>query len=424
MSDGLDELFTVKKLCLRDNTPQDDVLPDGRQVAPSGYWSETRDEDASVGGVEHNETPKPAKASRAVGQALRLTYFDDCSHSVKKLWILKGLIARGETSSWIGPPGSGKSALLTEISIACAAELDWRGHKAKEGCGIVYFALERADLQKRRFRAHSKRDGHLGLPIAIADEIVDLMRPDCTDKIIATVRAAEQHFGCKVGLVVIDTFAKGIAAGGGDEDKARDQNMVMANLRRVHSEISVHIAIVGHTGKNEDRGARGSNAHVGDVDLMVQISGSGAHIKTAEIIKANDQPERVLGQFKLQCVELGKDEDGDPITTAIVSDDDMGEASASTRAGKAKVANLAQVPKAALRALVECLGDGLSPPPADEHVPAGAKGVTLARWRERLAKLSIINEDGNPRQQLSRIVVTLRNAGKIGTWEDFVWPVT
>jgi len=56
------------------------------------------------------------------------------------------------------------------------------------------------------------------------------------------------------GLIVIDTYAKGIAANGGDEDKARDQNRAAANLRRVQSLVDIHIALVGHTGKDESRG--------------------------------------------------------------------------------------------------------------------------------------------------------------------------
>jgi hypothetical protein len=157
------------------------------------------------------------------------------------------------------------------------------------------------------------------LPIAVADAVIDLLNPACVEIIVATVRAAEQQFGRDVGLIIIDTYAKGIAANGGDEDKARDQNRAAANLRNVHARLDVHIALVGHTGKDESRGARGSNAHVGDVDVMVQISGDT--IKVAQVIKGNDQPERVVAQFKLEPFELGRDEDGDPITTSIVSTD-------------------------------------------------------------------------------------------------------
>jgi hypothetical protein len=262
----------------------------------------------------------------ASGRALSLTYFDDCGAYAAKRWILKGILALGETSAWIAPPGAGKSALLTEIAKHAAGGIDWRGHRSKMACGVVVLALERGDLFKRRLQVYHLRDGLTGLPIAVADAVIDLLNPACVEIIVATVRAAEEAFGCAVGLIILDTYAKGIAANGGDEDKARDQNRAAANLRNVHAQLKVHIALVGHTGKNEERGARGSNAHVGDVDVMIQISGD--EIKVAQVIKGNDQPERAVARFKLEAFELGRDEDGDPITTAIVTNEDLGDAPA------------------------------------------------------------------------------------------------
>jgi hypothetical protein len=361
-------------------------------------------------------------ARKITAKPLGLTFFEECDKFTLKDWILKGVIAKGETSSWIAPPGAGKSALLTEIAVHAAQKADWRGHKAKASCGVLYLAFERADLVKRRLNAYRRRDGVYGLPITVADNIIDLMKPGCVDIIIATVLKAEAQFHREVGLIIVDTFAKGIAAGGGDEDKAKDQNKVLAHLRRLHELLSVHIAIIGHTGKNEDRGARGSNAHVGDVDLMVQIGGDT--IKTAEVIKGNDQPERVLAQFKLVPFDLGIDPDGDAITTSILSADQFEPMASDRKRKKGKGAGLAPVPKAALKALYECVADGATPAPANAHVPTGVTGVTLDIWRDRLFALAIINPDGAYREQFKRIRVTLQNAGAIGVWEAFAWPVT
>jgi AAA domain len=390
---------------------------DQAPMLDSSYSPEPARDDAA-----NPEFEAPATTSRII-PPLKLTYFDGCSVFALKRSILKGIIACGETSAWIAPPGAGKSALLTEISVHCAAKIDWRGHKAKEACGVVIFALERGDLFKRRLLAYQQRDGLQGLPIAVADAVIDLLHPNCVDVIVSTIREAEQQFGCSVGLIGIDTYAKGIAANGGDEDKARDQNRAAANLRNVHTRLEnkAHIALVGHTGKNEDRGARGSNAHLGDVDVMVQISGDT--IKVAEVIKGNDQPERTLAEFKLEAFELGRDEDGDPITTSIVSTQHFDAAQGST-GSKAKKGDLAPIPKAALHALHECVADGPTLAPLDAHVPAGVTGVTLDLWRDRLLKLAIINAKGNHREQFKRIRVTLQNSSTIGIWDDFVWPVT
>jgi hypothetical protein len=368
-------------------------------------------------------TPPKLEAASIHTQPLKLTYFDECGDYANKQWILKGIIALGETSAWIAPPGAGKSALLTEIAVHCAAQIDWRGHRAKAGYGVVVLALERGDLFKRRLHVYQQRDGLTGLPIAVADAIIDLLDPNCVETIVSTVRTAERRFGREVGLIILDTYAKGIAASGGDEDKARDQNRAAANLRKVHAQLDVHIALVGHTGKDESRGARGSNAHVGDVDVMVQISGET--IKVARVIKGNDQPERTVAQFKFEAFELGRDEDGEPITTAIVTTETLDEP-IGTQPAESSKRKLPPKPQAALRALHGCVAGAEVPQSVDERSSAGAKGIALDVWRSRLEKLAIINTKGkgNPREQFVRICKRLNEERLIGIADGFVWPVT
>ena len=54
--------------------------------------------------------------------------------------------------------------------------------------------------------------------------------------------------------------------------------------------------------------------------MMVQIS-VAEDVRTAAITKINDGVEGVLTRFRMMPVTLGHDEDGDPIATAIVSDE-------------------------------------------------------------------------------------------------------
>src|SRR5215471_5374061 len=54
--------------------------------------------------------------------AFPFSTFDDATAApASKRWLLKGLLACGETSVWIGGPGSLKSALLTDIAVSIAA---------------------------------------------------------------------------------------------------------------------------------------------------------------------------------------------------------------------------------------------------------------------------------------------------------------
>ena len=329
--------------------------------------------------------PKPALTP------IPLTFFADLADTpTPRPWLIKNVIARDETSSWIAPPGKGKSALLTDIAVHTAAGKDWRGRRVKECSGVVYFALERADLVRRRLAAYKLRDSLGALPIAVTGQMIDLLDRRCVDQILAAIRDAEQHFDCAVGLVIFDTYSKGIAAGGGDEDKAKDQNVVQANLRRLFDrDCHVHIAGVGHTGKDESRGERGSNARLADVDMQVQITGD--IIKIASITKANDQPEGVLTGFKLEPFDFGADEDGDPFRTFIIGPELYSAEQGISRQRPSDKQMLA------LRALAEVvLSQGRRPPPG-LWPAAGHQG----RRRRRLARRTLPAQRARPRSPQS-----------------------
>jgi hypothetical protein len=42
--------------------------------------------------------------SHDIPDAVALTFFDDLTQPACKPWLIKNVIARGETSSWIAPP--------------------------------------------------------------------------------------------------------------------------------------------------------------------------------------------------------------------------------------------------------------------------------------------------------------------------------
>ncbi|WP_081369243.1 AAA family ATPase [Bradyrhizobium japonicum] len=249
---------------------------------------------------------------------------DDCA----KAHIIKGIFAWGETSAWIAPPGGLKSALLASAAISIALNQPWFGRRAPGNpVGVVYFALERADLVKRRLIAHRRKLGlseSHPIPIVVQSGMLDMMNPATVALVVEAVQRAEGYFSqlpeCHcAGLLIFDTFAKMIAAGGGDENSAKDQGRVFANLQRIKDELgNPHIALIGHTGKDEARGARGSNALYGDVDVLVTIGGDT--VKTATVTKANDIPDGPLFSFASEIVEFGSDEDGDPITVNIVTE--------------------------------------------------------------------------------------------------------
>jgi hypothetical protein len=362
-------------------------------------------------GADHSE--------HAQAKALPFVPFSEINVDIKKPWIIKGVIARGETSAWIGGPGKGKSALVAgDLALHVACGWDWRGYRCKEKCAVIVLAFERPALVLRRLEACRRKHKIKGdLPIVvIRAPDLDIMQRDAVAILTDTIRAVERRFSLPVGLVIVDTFSKTLAYGGGDEDKAKDQNKARDHLRRVQEQTNVHFALIGHTGKDAARGERGSNAGLGDTDIEITITGDLT--KTARVSKANDQAEGLLTSFTLETFDFGQDEDGDAITTSIVSADRV-QAEKQQRE-----LTLSPTNTAGLRALHECLADLGRAPPHPAHIPGGVTCVTLDEWREYLFKLGTINKEGSYREQFRRIRVTLKNTGLIGIWEENVWTVT
>lgn len=131
-----------------------------------GAWMPSRFPSWRARGDEHHLDEQcrsiPARPeARSVGDLrFKFELLDDLGDDPpKKQWIVKNIIARSETSAWIAPPGGLKSALLAELSFCVCALEDWHGYKTKRGGSVVYFALERGDLVKRRLRAYLLRSG-------------------------------------------------------------------------------------------------------------------------------------------------------------------------------------------------------------------------------------------------------------------------
>jgi hypothetical protein len=356
-----------------------------------------------------NPPPRP--------RALPFKIFDEITSAViNKPWIIKNVVARGETSSWVGPPGSTKSSLWTDIAVHVAGQGSWRGHRIKTNTGVVFFAMERAALVERRLYGYRLRDGVSSLPIAVVSKTIDLMNQSCVEIIIDTIKAAEDRFGREIGLGVLDTYAKGIAAGGGDEDKARDQNIVLANMRRVLERIDIHFAAIGHTGKDVKRGERGSNAKRADMDLEVQISGE--ETKTATIVKANDGPGGALTAYRMSPVQLGVDEDGDPVRTFIV-DKEILQAS-----DREKKVTLTDRQKRAFDALVEVsLATGV-PAPSHLQLPSDVKVVFEDAWMAELKCKDLLSgnsKNPNPRSRYTELRDALAVKKFIGNHDTLVW---
>jgi hypothetical protein len=349
-------------------------------------------------------------------RALPFWTYDPNEIPAPKGWLIKDVAARGETAGWIGPPGTGKSSLVLDWFAHCATGRDWRGYKCKQQAAFVYFAFERAQLTRRRIKAYADKWELPGIPVAVVGRMLNLLDTQNTlPAIHDTIKAVEDQYGMPVGGIALDTFPKGIAAGGGDENSARDVNMAAANLRRLHELVPVHIAVIGHTGKDESRGARGSNANQGDWDVEFRVTEGEGKINTVKIEKANDQDSGHVTHFRMQPRKIGVGEDQENIMTSIVSEDIP-----VVREKTAEEERVSDKHALALRALHACLETGVAPP---EGIPAPGLVCRLDDWRDELLRRGVLERDpkGHYRKAYQRMREALARKNRIEECDGFVW---
>ena len=358
-----------------------------------------------------------ADRARLIAAARPLSFYSDFDKSVPLDWVVKNVMARGHTSYLFGPPGGGKSALYGSAAVCLGSSPDWYGFKIKKNCASVYFAFERPDLVKKRIWSQCQRDGLGDVPVAVAPGLINLMDSKCVPEIIGTILAAEDKLGLEVGLGIFDTFSKGIAAGGGDENQAKDQNRVWGHLRLVHEGLaryhSIHLGAIGHTGKDETRGARGSNAADGDNDVSLQIRDDDT-TKSVDIWKANELPEGPLMRFKMEPFDTGlKDEDGDAIEVWIAAAEVIEPRGRTTQ--KVMMSDKQVV---AFDALINVCT--LSPPPR-LNLPFGMQVATMDMWKDELFRRGLSGE--NRSRDFERRREALQAKHLIQIDGNFVWSV-
>ena len=103
-------------------------------------------------------------------------------------------------------------------------------------------------------------------------QAVNLLRPEDADRLVATAREAAQGGGLRPALVVVDTLARAMV--GGDENSAQDMGLVLAAGVRIQAALNCALLAVHHTGKDSERGMRGSSALFGAADTVLKVTRS------------------------------------------------------------------------------------------------------------------------------------------------------
>jgi hypothetical protein len=233
-----------------------------------------------------------------------------------------GLIGEGNYLTLIyGPSTAGKTFLAVDLLFALLLGRLWFGAKTLK-CGLLYVAREGEEGFINRIRAYLLNflDGSdLDLPPhRIVTLSVNLGPSDDgshVQRIIATVAEMNATSETKVGVVVYDNMRA--VAPGMRENFGEDIEAFYAKVREVATATSASPLILDNTGKDTDRGARGTQAKFDLADTVIEVE---AGVWT--VVKVRDGHPGTRHSFRLAEVALGTvaDVDGEPkdIASAVV----------------------------------------------------------------------------------------------------------
>lgn len=297
-------------------------------------------------------------------------WLDEAQTPTHTDYLVKGLIDRGALTLIYGPSGDGKTFFSADLAAHIAKGMAWRGRRVRPAL-VVYVAAEAGASILRRFCAlrdkHQAEEGAGRTPLAILTRGANLLDVADVSALIATLRDLAEDADMPLGLVVFDTLSRSMP--GGDENAAEAMTQAVGAADRIRDELGAGCIIVHHSGKDMERGARGHSSLKAAADTVLQVVE-----RVATVEKARDGTAGDRFPFDLEVVDLGKDPDGDPMTTCIVVPTDAAALPARKKAMPAAAA-------VALQALRESLTDYGEIMGGTSTIPAGVRAVTLEQWR-------------------------------------------
>jgi KaiC/GvpD/RAD55 family RecA-like ATPase len=286
-------------------------------------------------------------------------------------WIVKGVVPREELVMVYGASGAGKSFAVLDLCLAVARGIDWRSLKTIRG-NVAWVAAEAFGSMRNRARAcaiahefelGSVRDSFY----VLGGRAIDLGNAAEMKSLALAAKSVDP------ALIVVDTLAA--ASGGANENSGEDMNTVMDSCRMLHRATGATVLIVHHSGKDEERGARGWSGIKAAVTTEIEIQkvGETGDYRMMKVTKMRDGADGLMFPFKLPQVTIGTDDDGELVTSCVVEHvmNDDRKFAPGHKPGPA-----AGFQKQVWETMLECVPLGDGPVNCDEVVASVARRLT------------------------------------------------
>ncbi|OJZ17949.1 MAG: hypothetical protein BGP21_06455 [Thiobacillus sp. 65-29] len=325
-------------------------------------------------------------------------------------WLVRGVLPATGIAAIFGPSGSGKSFLTLDLLAAVAGGDEWFGCRVKDA-PVLYVGLEGEAGIAQRVKARRIKHGPCrGLRYMLTP--MDIRSPMDRAALIEAVRAA----GWADGVLCIDTLNR--AAPGMDENSSQDMGEVIGAAKAIQAELGGLVLLVHHTGKDSNKGLRGHSSLIAALDCAIEVSREEDR-RSWRVFKSKDGADGKAHPFTLRVVDLGIDEDGEPVTSCVVQAE-QGPSESVRRALPPKSGNQ-RVVWDALGELFKSAGT-LAPQDAPKGVPNGRPCLRLEDAIKAVRGRLVCD----PKRQTERTqsaITGLISRGNLAHREGWIWCV-
>ena len=228
-------------------------------------------------------------------------------------WSVKHLIPDDSIGVMFGGSGTFKSFIGLDYALHVAHGLRWLGFKTKKAA-VIYIAAEGGAGLWRRVQAwHSLH----GINWQDAQFYVVPVAVDLAKNASEVVKAAENS-GVNPGVVIVDTMSQTFD---GEENSANEVASYLRSLGSAFRELwHCVVLVIHHSGHLATERPRGSSAIRSNVDFMLGVFRDEKEmLATVSWSKQKDGELAQDATFSLTQQQLGKDEDGEQVTSLAAS---------------------------------------------------------------------------------------------------------
>ena len=249
--------------------------------------------------VDENEEEKVKKPNPL------LSFDDFVADLAAPDYLIEDMIESESLITLIGDPGVGKSFMALSWGLAVATGMDWQDKPVKQG-NVYYFAGEGKAGMKRRMMVWKDHHGrNPGTAFRCLAGGWNLTKMEEVDRLNTEIIEEIVQSDGQPAMIIVDTLARHFGAD--DENSTQAMTKFIHYMDVLRNHLQCTVIIVHHTGKDKEKGGRGSSALHAAIDagfLIEKPNSESGSTMTLKCLKMKDGEMPAHQFYQLQLVDV------------------------------------------------------------------------------------------------------------------------